>query len=121
LELGHVAIGSEAPIDTAIMDFLRWRMEDNRRIEVLDLSSAVDAYEYDIGFLEEMTGLKVVWDDKTQTHEYVCGTGTPERLDLYLFAQLKCFEDYDPNFLEFEDEQLYELENELSEDDSEWL
>jgi hypothetical protein len=74
-------------IHDSIMDFLRRRREGARVIEVLDLTLAHDAYEHEFGFLEEMTGLKVRWGFLDEpVHEYVCGTGSPEVLDL-----AKCF------------------------------
>ncbi|KAF8888722.1 hypothetical protein CPB84DRAFT_1849539 [Gymnopilus junonius] len=32
----------------------------------------------DIMFLEEITGLRVVWDGKNETLDYICGSGRPE-------------------------------------------
>ena len=71
------------PAIHTIMGFLQWRIKAGHAIEVLDLTLAQDAHEHQFVPLEEMTGLKVRWESQDEpVHEYICGTGSPEKLDL---------------------------------------
>jgi len=73
----------KVPAIHTIMDFLRWRIKAGHAIEVLDLTLAQDAHMHQFMSLEEMTGLKVGWRFQGEpVHEYICGTGSPEKLDL---------------------------------------
>jgi hypothetical protein len=119
-----------------IKDFLQWRKETDRAIEILDLTIAFDAFDHidEFGFLEEMTGLTVRWKYRDEIHEYVCGTGSSQAvLDrlrelLYMECVDTLFDPDDlPDDLEFVGESdengVWEDEshdNILSEDDSEW-
>ena len=124
LHMRHLENYGVSTFQNNIMDFLRWRTECARGIEVLDFTLSYDAYEHEFGFLEEMTGLKVRWGLQyldEAVHEYVCGTGSPETLDLNAFARMEAdlmeAAEFYPYDLEFEGESD---ENRSWEDDSEW-
>ena len=72
-----------------ITDFLIWLKSAGRSIQHLIVGDQ-DSLEFnyvDFSPLEQFSGLKVVWTTTTvaqspsRTSEYVCGSGTPERLD----------------------------------------
>ncbi|KIM42135.1 hypothetical protein M413DRAFT_444602 [Hebeloma cylindrosporum] len=70
-----------------VMDFLQWRTEGGRAIEILDLTLFPDACDQDFGFLEKVTGLRVRWRSRDgPVHEYVCGSGSPEMLDCRVYG-----------------------------------
>ena len=131
LQMRYLENYGVSTFQNGIMDFLRWRTECARAIEVLDFTLSYDAYEHEFGFLEEMTGLKVRWglqDLDEAVHEYVCGTGSPETLDLHAFARMEAdLMEAAEYYLEFQGEsdenRLWEDESHENipwEDDSEW-
>ncbi|KAF8957316.1 hypothetical protein BDZ97DRAFT_1846872 [Flammula alnicola] len=72
-----------------IMPFLILREAAGIPIEVFDLTKWVCPGMGNFGYLEDMTGLKVVWrvwldknGEKSEVREYVCGSGMPQRLAL---------------------------------------
>ncbi len=68
--------------DGAIFDFILSRIDDECPIDVLDLTQCCIELSLPLDFLEEATGLKVLWKTmlSEDTFEYICGSGNPEGL-----------------------------------------
>ncbi len=66
----------------ALMEYLLARIEDGCPISTLDLTQCNLGVLPRLDFLEEMTGLKVLWKrwEVNDISEYVCGSGDPDRL-----------------------------------------
>lgn len=70
-----------------VTQFLLWLKSAGRSIQALIIGHQVDLtdHEFDFSPLEQFSGLRVAWTEKSHPtsleREYICGSGTPERLD----------------------------------------
>ena len=84
VRLNHSAItyfaGDQA--QGVLMEYLRARVRDGCPIGTLDLTECNSDALPRVDFLEEMTGLKVLWKrwGVKDISEYICGSGDPDRL-----------------------------------------
>ena len=69
----------------ALYKYLHTRIEDGCPINMLDLTKCCVGVMPRVDFLEEMTGLKILWSRREvkDTFEYICGSGNPGRLRTY--------------------------------------
>ncbi|PPQ80596.1 hypothetical protein CVT25_001558 [Psilocybe cyanescens] len=68
-----------------LLDFLRGRLRASKPITTINISDSFYQFKekLDWGYLEEIDGLRVILrQDAKIVEEYVCGTGTPEILDM---------------------------------------
>ena len=63
-----------------IVSFFSRRQGAGIPVSVFDISDHASIFHYNWGFLDQIPGLKVIWDVDGVYHEYVCGSGSPERL-----------------------------------------
>jgi hypothetical protein len=65
-----------------VSHFLRSRRDASRPIQTLDLMKCNPDVSPRLSYLEEMTGLKILWQmwGSEENFEYVCGSGHPEKI-----------------------------------------